>query len=405
MKNKRYFKPALTFLLAIILCIVLKYNIYAQDIVGFDFDAAGHQTGEKLEAYGDKNGYASTSGNGILYCYMGTDAVRALEWSDPEYIDGAYNITPIVRASEKNKWGDNPSFVIECSTKGMYEVKFSASLGGSSNGPSHFKLQYSTDGATFKEIDKTNIAIEFDSRKQVKNYYADTAIPDEGWNQQKLFIRIITSDTITVAGGNYKMMPSGGEIAVNHLKLTGDTEKKTEPVTNVTEPVTTSGVSETTQNTYENHTTNKTPDNNIKETTAKTNSETIADEGHQSGKTQENVVNKGNSDNVKEFVTEVVVNPDGSTETVVIENNTSETTGSGTTTVSDNKETDNKDKKKTKSKENKTKKAKNKMSQSQIDKNTTTKESGYTTIILIILSVILVAGIAVTALINLKRKE
>ena len=412
MKKSICFRILMMVTLVIIMGAIFKYNVYAQEIAAFDFDANGCVSGQKLESYGDKNGYGSTSGSASLYCFMGTDAVRALEWSDQEYSDGGYSITPIVRASDKNQWGDTPAFVIECSTKNLYNIRFSAALGGSSNGPAHFKLQYSTVGSTYKDILGTDISISFDTRKVVKNYYSDINIPEEAWDKPNVYIRVITRDTTTVAGGSYKSTPSGGEIAINHIKIAGDTERKVETTTIAQRPdqQQTTTVSESRpQN--NNQTTTAPVNNGEKNTTAggkssettknQVNRENINQPGGETNGNGENIpTTEGNGGSSPETVTKVVVNSDGSTETVIVENNT-ETSESETTSIDDDSSetTDKKDN----SKKQKVKKSTDTMTTSQVDKKE--KNSSNNMVIVIILAVILIIGVTTAALINLKRKE
>ena len=190
-------------------------------LVEFNYNASGKIAGEKLVEYGDKDGYNPTNGRGTLLCYMDSSAPRALEWSDPEYNNNGANIVPIVRASIKNKWGNTPSFLISLSTKGYTNVKFSAMLAGSSNGPAQWKLQYSIDGTNFNDIQSSNITIPYDTRKTMTSYYNGFALPNEVSDRDIVYIRIISSSTVTVAGGDYLRLPSGGETAINGIRVVG----------------------------------------------------------------------------------------------------------------------------------------------------------------------------------------
>lgn len=209
--------------IVISMCFALKDTVSAAEnlLVEFNYSSSGKITGDKLIEYGDKDGYNPTQGKGTLLCYMDSSESRALEWSDPEYNNNGENIVPIVRASMKNKWGSTPSFLVTLSTKGYTSIKFSAKLGGSSNGPAQWKLQYSIDGSNFTDVQSSGITIPFDTRKTMTQYYDGFALPGEVADRDLVYIRIISSSTATVVGGNYLELPSGGETAINNIRVLG----------------------------------------------------------------------------------------------------------------------------------------------------------------------------------------
>lgn len=409
MSNRKSLNIFVGCLFACILSIVINCYAYAdEEVVAFNFNATNCQTGQKLENYGDKNGYSSTSGSGELFCYMGTEAVRALEWSDPEYVDGNFNIAPIVRASAKNQWGDTPAFIIQCSTKGMYNIKFSAQLGGSSNAPAKFKAQYSIDGNKYIDIDGTDISISFEQRKTLASYYSSVNIPEQAWDKGNVYIRIIVSSTKTIAGGNYKNTPSGGELAINHIVVSGDKNKPTQeaitqPIQTETQPqqeITTNTINEGAETTShqgvekETTTSKENSTNKTEETKGKgeSPSEGTNESQQQAGENNTQSNNTTNSNAVEDKN----VNNDEKTETV----NEDETTTDFEETTTKSKSEKNKKDKKDKKKNKKEKEDETKMTSSQLK-----SQKVNNVIIVVVLAVALAAGIVAAILISKRRKE
>lgn len=221
---KRIIKQLIVPMLIIVfMCFTARETVRGAEnlLAEFNYSSSGKVTGDKLVEYGDKDGYNPTQGRGTLLCYMDSSESRALEWSDPEYNNNGENIVPIVRASMKNKWGSTPSFLVTLSTKGYTSIKFSAKMGGSSNGPAQWKLQYSIDGSNFTDVQSSGITIPFDTRKTMTQYYDGFALPGEASDRDLLYIRIISSSTATVVGGNYLELPFGGETAINNIRVVG----------------------------------------------------------------------------------------------------------------------------------------------------------------------------------------
>ncbi|MBD5136163.1 MAG: hypothetical protein HDT39_09435 [Lachnospiraceae bacterium] len=381
-------------------------------LVEFNYDASGKIAGEKLVEYGDKDGYNPTNGRGTLLCYMDSSAPRALEWSDPEYNNNGANIVPIVRASIKNKWGNTPSFLISLSTKGYTNVKFSAMLAGSSNGPAQWKLQYSIDGTNFNDIQSSNITIPYDTRKTMTSYYNGFALPNEVSDRDIVYIRIISPSTVTVAGGDYLRLPSGGETAINGIRVVGtdiasittapapvttkapETTKPAEQNTTAAQPTTTTnggqnpttvkptaGGGETTTKS-DNHNTNNT-DNIGGETTS------------QQGEMSTHIVTQTNASG--ETITSIVY--DETTELLTDEN--------GETITENEKETIKESEDESPDEEKSVSKKKKTATSGNIEKESkeTSKKDGNNIIVIVVLAAVLAVGIGAAVIVQKKKSK
>ena len=394
-------------------------NAFAAEstLVEFNYDASGKVSGEKLTEYGDKDGYTSTGENGNLLCYMATDSSRALEWSDPEYNNDGVNIVPIVRASSKNTWGSVPSFAVSVSTKGFTQIKFSAKMAGSSNGPSIWKLQYSVDGTNYTDVAGSQIEIQFDSRENMINYYNGFSLPEAVADKDIVYIRIIAASEKTVIGGNYLGIPWGGETAINNISVRGTDIASIQTTTATPETTTTKpNVQPTTsQKPTENNTTRKNeqttkPGNERKTTPSEThgnnkNDETTGANGNKNqsgtnGTANNDTSQNGKSDSSHPVATHIVTETNAAGETIasVVYDETQEET-----TVLGDKDSK-KDSKKTT--DSKNKKDKNKISTSgEVEKtssNTDTKSSE--TIIIVVLVIVLAAGVGAAVVFQKRNK-
>lgn len=397
------------------------YKVMAAEssLAEFNFDASGKMTGDKLAEYGDKDGYNSTYGRGTLLCYMDNSGPRALEWSDPEYNYNGATIVPIVRASIKNKWGNTPSFLISLSTKGYTSVRFSAMLAGSSNGPARWKLQYSTDGVNFTDISASDITIPFDTRKQMTPYYNGFAMPQEVSDRDIVYIRIIASSTDTVAGGNYLQLPSGGETAINGIRIVGTdiasittapppavtTAKET---TGAVQPNTTKGQQTTTKGqqvtTKGQQVTTKGQQATTKTGTSGGNDATTVSPGN-NGTGGETV--KPNAEVSTHIVTQT--NASGETVTSIVYDETTEalTDENGEAITDNESETAEKSEKESPDEKKVSKKNKKTATSGNIDSNNegTTKKNGNGFIVISLLAVVLAAGIAAAVIIPKKKSS
>lgn len=188
----------------------------------WQFDATGKIEGEKLTEYGSGDeGYKATYGSGTLSGTIDGTNMRALEWSSVEYGTNGVNMVPIMPAGSKNLWGA-PYVQFEISTKDYSNIKFTIYMAGSKKCPASWKLQYSLDGTTFTDIDNAVATITMDNRKLLTAYFNGFALPSAIDNQENVILRLVPVSDTTVSGGTIADDPSGGELALNSILISGD---------------------------------------------------------------------------------------------------------------------------------------------------------------------------------------
>lgn len=198
-----------------------EHHIGENSLVEFYFDSNGKTSGDKLKEYGDKDGYSATYGKGKLLLSVDGENGRALEWSDAEYSATGDKIVPIMSAGSKNPWGESPFIQLIVDATHFSDMTFTAYLAGSKKAPANWKVQYSLDGKTFKDIDGSDFTITEDKRKILTNYANKIKLPKECEGAEALTIRISATSTVTISGGVYTDAPTGGEIAINNIILEG----------------------------------------------------------------------------------------------------------------------------------------------------------------------------------------
>ena len=188
-------------------------------IAAWVFDDNGKTEGNKLTEYGSSDGYAATTGSGTLTMTVSGEKARALEWSAAEYGPSGKSLTPLMAAGSNNLWG-TPYIQFAVSTMGYDNIQFTAYLAGSNKAPANWKLQYSTDGATFTDTGSA-LSITSDKRKVLTAYLDKAALPAAVSDQANLILRLVPVNMTTVSGGDTSEKPSGGEIALNYIVIEG----------------------------------------------------------------------------------------------------------------------------------------------------------------------------------------
>lgn len=98
-------------------------------------------------------------------------------------------------------------------------------MAGSKKAPANWKLQYSIDGENFVDIENTNFTIPLEKRKLMTSYIKDLDLPKECNGAENLTLRIVATSDVTVSGGKLSDDPTGGEVAINNIVITGKTAK------------------------------------------------------------------------------------------------------------------------------------------------------------------------------------
>lgn len=202
-------------------------------ITAFVFDSTGKTEGEKLEEYGSKEGYGATYGEGTLIASVNSDGYRALEWSAAEYGESGEDMVPIMSAGGKNPWGENPYVEITLSTKDYKDIAISLTSAGSKKCPATWQLAYSTDGETFTDVEGASYTIALDDRKMPIAYFDNLLLPEAVADCETVILRLYAVSDVTVSGGTTADDPTGGELVINNVIITGTstTSKPTTPST------------------------------------------------------------------------------------------------------------------------------------------------------------------------------
>ncbi len=116
-------------------------------------------------------------------------------------------------------WGEYPYFETVTSTLGYEKIGFSAKLGGTKKAPRDWKLQYSTDGNTYNDVDGAVYSIT--NNKAMEIAFDNIALPEECNNQNTLYLRMVVYNDIAINGTNTVINQISGDAAVNNIMITG----------------------------------------------------------------------------------------------------------------------------------------------------------------------------------------
>lgn len=196
-------------------------------IAAWVFDSDGKVEGDKLTEYGNADeGYKATTGTGTLTLSVDGEKARALEWSAPEYgVTGAATV-PIMAAGSKNLWG-SPYLLFSVPAKDYQDITFTAYLAGSNRCPASWQLSYSTDGENFTAVDGAVAVITSEKRKVLTAYLDKIALSADA-AADTLYLKLSPTSTTTVSGGDISEKPSGGELALNYIVISGTKSGETE---------------------------------------------------------------------------------------------------------------------------------------------------------------------------------
>ncbi|MFF2446310.1 Ig-like domain-containing protein [Neobacillus sp. NPDC058068] len=112
-----------------------------------------------------------------------------------------YNAGPTsgISVPNANTWTNNPSFwQVPLSTKGYQNITLSSKQYGSATGPKDFKVQYSLDGANWKDIADGTITISTASTWVTTN----VSLPNEANNQELIFVRWLKASETSINNGS-----------------------------------------------------------------------------------------------------------------------------------------------------------------------------------------------------------
>lgn len=186
-------------------------------------------------ATADPNGtdfyYLATGGENQstsnLYASVNATDNAKIKWSGTAdlYVNTDGSVSPdqapVMGTSKTDllAWGTYPYFEAVISTAGYENVKFSAKLGGTKKAPRDWKLQYSTDGTTYTDIEGASYSIL--ANKTMELAFDNVALPEACYNQRTVYIRMVVCNDIAINGVNAIVNQLSGDAAVNNVKITG----------------------------------------------------------------------------------------------------------------------------------------------------------------------------------------
>lgn len=130
-----------------------------------------------------------------------------------------------LNASGWDKGQDSKYWEISLSSKGFDSLKLSAQTRSSNTGPRDWKVQYSINGVSFKDVDKSTYKIsdgKVDNYGKpittLSNWMSDLTLPAEASNQDTLKLRLIMTSNNALNTGE---VANGGVAGINNVFVYG----------------------------------------------------------------------------------------------------------------------------------------------------------------------------------------
>lgn len=205
---------------------------YTRTIAQWDYD---YSVNSDALVTADPNGtdyyYLATGGENQstsnLYASVNAADNAKIKWSgtadlftNPENTV-ASDQSPIMGTSKSDllAWGEYPYFETVISTAGYENIKFSARLGGTKKAPRDWKLQYSTDGLNYIDIEGAQYSVT--TNKTMELAFDNVLLPEACNNQRTVYIRMVVYNDIAINGSNTIINQVSGDAAVNNITITG----------------------------------------------------------------------------------------------------------------------------------------------------------------------------------------
>ena len=154
---------------------------------------------------------------------VNADTKGKLKWSKAQYTDGNKKDTsvPILSASEETPWGASGEVYAKLTvpTKYFTRLQFSASIGATKKGAKSYQLQYSTDGTHWNSMIGSTRSLN--DNKKMQTLYDNYQLPDSCSDQDELYLRLTVASDETLETDTGFFGSTGGEIAFNHITITG----------------------------------------------------------------------------------------------------------------------------------------------------------------------------------------
>lgn len=205
---------------------------YQKTIAAWDYDYTANSTQlTSGDATGAEFYYTATSGEyqatSNLYASVNAKDQAKIKWSGTADLyknpdnTVADDQAPVMGTSKTSAlgWGTYPYFETVVSTAGFENIKFSAKLGGTKKAPKEWKLQYSTDGINYTDVN--GAAYSITANKTMEQAFNEVLLPAECNNVKNLHIRMVVCKDIAINGTNTIVNQTSGDAAVNNVKVTG----------------------------------------------------------------------------------------------------------------------------------------------------------------------------------------
>lgn len=214
---------------------------YVKTIANWTYDyTASPDSLATADETGEAYYYTATAGenaeiSNLTASVNGADTNK-IKWSgDADYYKNGEisDQAPVMGTSKTDglAWGEWPYFEVVTSTVGYEDVTFSAKLGGSKKGPRDWKLQYSLDGETYKDVEGATYTIL--NNKTMEQAFENVSLPAECNNVSGLKIRVVVCENMAINGVNTIIGITSGDAAVNNIVVNG---RSTGVVTKLTAP-------------------------------------------------------------------------------------------------------------------------------------------------------------------------
>ena len=220
---------------------------YTESLASWDYDYLTDSSDiTNADASGETYYYTPTSGmnaeTGKLIGSVNAVDAAKIKWSGvgEEYKNGSTSgktQVPLMGTSKNDNiaWGEYPYFEASVSTKQYENITFSARIGGTKKAPRDWKLQYSVDGKTYKDISSTNFSLT--NNKDMQQAFNNVQLPSECDDRNIVYIRAVVCEDIAIDGVNAIVGELSGDAAINNVHITGE---KITAITQLDAPVITS---------------------------------------------------------------------------------------------------------------------------------------------------------------------
>lgn len=136
-------------------------------------------------------------------------------WNDG---NGSFVVSP----DDGALWSETSGFTYCVATAGFENITFTADAYTTNSGPKSVTLQYSLDGIDFQDI----TTVDLTANGALENAFNGVKLPAECNHQQKVYIRLATTENRTFGGDTLHKNLSKGNLYVNNVVIAGEANGK-----------------------------------------------------------------------------------------------------------------------------------------------------------------------------------